>query len=212
MTQIAEALAQAGYQDAEAWPSKALREIAEKAMIAHANDTEAAQREIFDACCQRNSLARALFAPWYREATAALIAEVRRLLRAAQQSANLNKTQSSLVRIIKLDDERAEAAARDARNREIEERARAAAARQTELNEWLNNAARYEQIDGNNWWTVTAARLHQHARRTGHRAKFWNLIADRVPSHDDMRPVSFYLRPDEINPIWNEAWGNENPD
>ena len=60
MAQLKEALAEAGYQDAEDWPSKALREIAEKAMIAHANDTDAAQRAIFDACCPRNSLARAL--------------------------------------------------------------------------------------------------------------------------------------------------------
>ena len=211
MTQIAEALAAAGYQDAEEWPSKALREIAEKAMIAHASDYDAAQRAIFEACCPRNSLARALFLPWYREATTALIAEVRRLLKAAEHAENLSQKQRRLADIVRLEEERAAAAARAARQREIEERGRAQIARQAEMNEWLKNKARYEVIDGDPWWEKTPARLREHARRTTHRSKFYTLVLERVPVHDDMRQVSYYLRPGEVDALWDEAWGNEIP-
>ena len=102
-------------------------------------------------------------------------------------------------------------AARTARQREIEERGRAAHLRQETLTEWLKNKARHELIDGEPWWEKTPARLREHARRTTHRSKFYTLVLERVPSHDDMRPVSYYLRSDEVDPLWDEAWGNEIP-
>lgn len=210
-TQISEALARAGYQDAEEWPSKALRTIVEQAMVKHASDSHAAQLAIFEACCPRNSLARALFLPWQRDATSAVIAEVRRLLKSVEHTSTLSTRQRRAAEIVKLDEERAEAAAQIARQRMIEERGRAAQARQAQLNEWLNNKARGEVIDGTPWWEVTPARLREFTRRTTHRAKFYGLVLEHVPSHDDMRPLSYYLRPQEVNALWEEAWGNETP-
>src|SRR5215475_2645230 len=107
MTQMQDAFAKAGYGDAEEWPSDRLRKIAQDAMIAHADNTFAAQRAIFEKCCPGNSLARALFLPWFREATAALLAEERRLLKAAQHSM-LNERQQSAFKVIALTEQRAE--------------------------------------------------------------------------------------------------------
>ena len=211
MNQIAEALAAAGYQDAEDWPSKALLAIVEKAMIDHASDYDALQRAIFDACCSRNSLARALFLPWYREATTAVIAEFRRLLKAAERAENLNDQQRRIVKIVRLEDDRALAAARAARQREMEERGLRAAARQAEVNEWLKNKARHEQIDGEHWFKATPARIHAHAGKFEHMSKFWTAIAGQLSIYEDKRPASDFLRPDEIDPIWDKAWGNEIP-
>ncbi len=210
MTQIADALARAGYQDAEEWPSKALRVVVEKAMIDHANDSDAVKLAIFEACCPRNSLARALFAPWYREATGAVVAEIKRLMKAFEHADNLSNQQRRLSKIVALEEERAVATARAARQRLIEERGRAAAAREEEINDWLKNKARHEVIDGDYWWLSTPARIYAHARKTTHSAKFWNKVAEQLPVHDDTRPASDYLRPNEIDPIWDEAWGNEN--
>lgn len=212
MSQLKAAFVQAGYQDAEDWPSAALRVVVEKAMISNASDSDAAQRAIFDACCPRNSLARALFAPWQREATSAVIAEVRRLLKASQQSESLNTRQRSILEVVRLDEERAAAAASIARQRMMEEQGRAAQQRQQQLNEWLGTHGASEMIDGSPWWEVSPARLYQHARKTTHRSKFWNLVLERVPSHDDQRPISYYLKPGDVNPLWNEAWGNDTHD
>jgi uncharacterized glyoxalase superfamily metalloenzyme YdcJ len=211
MSQIRDALAQAGYSDAEEWPSKALLEVVEKAVVAHADDTRAAQNAIFDACCGRNTLARALFAPWQREVTSAVIAEWKRLLKASQNAEKLTDRRRRATEIIMLEDERAAAAAQIARQRLIEERGRAAYERQKNVNAWLSNKARSEVIDGTSWWEITPARLREYTRRTTHRSKFYALVLDRIPSHDDQRPISYYLRPDEVNPLWDEAWGNETP-
>jgi len=208
MTQMQDAFAKAGYGDAEEWPSDRLRKIAQDAMIAHADNTLAAQRAIFEKCCPGNSLARALFLPWFREATAALLAEERRLLKAAQHSM-LNERQQSAFKVIALTEQRAEAAAKEARQRALEERARQEQERGRLIDAWLQNKARNETIDGRHWWEVSPNRLRQFARRINHRSKFWQLVIERVPAHDDIRPISHYMRPDEVNALWDEAWGNE---
>lgn len=211
MSAIQDAFARAGYQDAEEWPCEEIKKIALGAMIAHAEDSEAAQRAIFDACCRRTSLLRALVLPWRREITAAVIANERRLLKARGDAENRTKQEVEAGRIVALEAKRAEAAAQEARQRHIEDRGRAAIERDAQLKEWLNNKARHEVIDGTPWWEVSPARLREFARRTTHRSKFYTLVLDRVPSHDDMRPVSYYLRSHEVDALWEEAWGNETP-
>jgi hypothetical protein len=207
-----EAFGRAGYEDAETWPSESLRDIARKAMIAHADDTSAAQLAIFDACCRPGSLARSLFLPWFRQATAALIAEERRHLKAVQKADNLTDQQRRALAVVNLAEQRAEAEAKAARQRVLEERAHTEQERAAQIDEWLKNKARYEMIDGASWWSVSPARLTQFARRMGHRSRFYTLVLERLPEHDDIRPVSYYLRPSEVDELWDKAWGNEQED
>lgn len=209
MNAFTDAFAKAGYQDAEEWPSAALCELAEQAMVKHANDTEAAIREIFNAVCKPNSLSRALFGPWAREACSALIAHMRRRMKAAQGRAGLSDRQRKLAEMIRKEEEQAEAAAQRAREQAQEERGRASLERERQLNEWLANKARDEKIDDRPWWEATPARLVQWQRRLGHRARFFALVLERMPNDDDIHPLSYYLRPDEIDEMWDAAWGNQ---
>lgn len=204
------AFEKAGYKNAtEEWPSEELIEVAIKAMVRHADDTEATQHAIFRACRNDAALLRQLILPWWRQCTAQLIAEARRDISRKQRAEALEtalERRAAKVVSLMVERDRVEAA-----REHQEEMARVAALNaqhqkefEAHIEAWKRTKASSFFIDGQPFWEVSTFKARQWQRHEAQGAKFLDLVLSGVPEDD--RPIAHYRRPQEINTLWDQSF------
>lgn len=188
------------------WPSDALMQTAVRAIARHGDNTKATQEAIFRACRNDAALLRALMTPWWQQATASIITEARRQLERRLQRDELETpTERRAANVVSLIHKRELAEEKQEREEELARIAEQDRWNHEELNKWLRTKARELEIDGQPWWLATPARARQWQRRQEHHAHFMGLVLTGVPD-DDTRPISHYVRPEEVDPLWDKAW------
>src|SRR5215469_14216311 len=91
MSQLKAAFERAGYRGStEEWPSDELLDVAIRAMVRHADDTEATQHAIMRACRNDATLLRQLMLPWWRQCTAQLVSAAQREIKRRQREEALD--------------------------------------------------------------------------------------------------------------------------
>jgi hypothetical protein len=68
---------------------------------------------------------------------------------------------------------------------------------------WHTTAAAHLQINDKPFWTVCVNEVRGWIDRTGHEARFMELVISGVP--DDGRPIGYYRKPEEIDALWQQA-------
>jgi hypothetical protein len=204
------AFEKAGYRDSrEEWPSEDLLQVAVRAMLRHADDTDACQHSIMRACGNDPALLRQLLLPWWRQATASLISEARRELRHRERTSALETAQERrAAKVVNLIEERE--MAREKRERE-EELAHVAALNEQHRRDfkariaaWRATKASNFTINGEPFWQVSTLLARQWQIRRERGARFVDLVLSGVPEDD--RPIGHYRRPEEINALWDQAF------
>jgi hypothetical protein len=190
------------------WPSEELIEVAVKAMVNHANDTEAAQHAIMRACRNDPALLRNLILPWWRQCTAQLLHEARRQIARKQRHAELaTPLERRAGKVVSLMDEHdAREAAREhkaemARIAKLDTENNAMIEAQTER--WRQTRASNFTIDGRPFWQVSTFLAKQWQIRHEQGTRFVDLLLSGVPLDD--RPIGYYRRPEEINALWEQS-------
>jgi len=188
----------------EEWPSDDLLQIAITAMARHGNDTEAVQRSIFRACRNDATLLRQLLLPWWRQATASILAEARRNISWRERSGELETAQERrAAKVIALEAEREAAQLAKEREEELARQARADREYQRWRAEFMATQAREFRINGRYFWEVPTREARQWQQHQGHHVRFVELLLSGVP--DDDRPIAHYRRPDEVDTLWEQA-------
>lgn len=208
-TTMKSAFTKAGYADSmEMWPSEELVEVAIKAMVNHANDTDATQHAIMRACRNDPALLRQLIIPWWRQCTAQLINEARRQIERKQRAETLEtpleRRAGKVVSLMQEHD------AREAAREHKEEMARVArldaenkAMIEAQTERWRQTRARNFTIDGQPFWQVSTFLAKQWQIRREQGTRFVDMLLSGVPLDD--RPIGFYRRPEEVNALWDKS-------
>jgi hypothetical protein len=202
-------LEKAGYRNStEAWPSDELIEVAVRAMVRHADDTEAAQYAIMRACRNDAALLRQLILPWWRQATASLISATRSDLRQKTRAGALETAQERrAAKVISLVEERELAKEKREHEAMLAEQAAINARHHQEfldrIEAWRKTKAASFEIDGRPWWEVPTFEARQWQIRHATQARFVDLLLSGVPEDD--RPIGYYRRPEEIDALWDKA-------
>lgn len=190
------------------WPSEELIEVAVKAMVTHANDTDAAQHAIMRACRNDPALLRNLILPWWRQCTARLLNEARSQIARKQRHEELETPlERRAGKVVLLMDERdAKEAAREhkeemARIARLDAENKAMIAAQVER--WRQTRASNFTIDDKPFWQVSTFMAKQWQTRHEQGTRFVDLLLSGVPLDD--RPIGFYRRPEEIDALWDKS-------
>ena len=190
------------------WPSEELVDVAVKAMVNHANDTEAAQHAIMRACRNDPALLRQLIIPWWRQCTAQLLNEARRQISRKQRHEELaTPMERRAGKVVSLMDERD---AKEAAREHKEEMARIARLKAendamiaAQVKRWRQTKASSFSIDGQPFWQVSTFLAKQWQLRHEQGTRFVDMLLSGVPLDD--RPIGFYRRPEEINALWDKS-------
>lgn len=210
MSQIKAAFEKAGYRDStEEWPSEDLIQVGVRAMANHADNYEAAQHAIMRACRNDPALLRQLLLPWWRQATASLISEVRREVRRRERESTLETaTERKAAKVIHLVEERELAREKREREEALAEQARLNKLHHEEflarIEAWKQTKASNFTIEDRPFWEVSTREARSWQRRWHHRGLFLDLLLTGVPEDD--RPIMHYRRPDEIDALWDRAY------
>jgi hypothetical protein len=209
-TTMKAAFEKAGYRDSrEEWPSEDLLQVAVRAMLRHADDTDACQHSIMRACGNDPALLRQLLLPWWRQATASLISEARRELRHRERTSALETPiERRAAKVVNLIEERELARERQEREEALAEQARLNQSHHKEflarIAVWKQTKASSFEIEGRPFWEVSTAEARTWQRRWHHRGLFLDLLLSGVPEDD--RPIMHYRRPEEIDALWDQAF------
>lgn len=209
MSQIKAAFEKAGYRDSrEEWPSEDLIQVGIRAMARHADDYDAAQHAIMRACRNDPELLRQLLAPWWRQATASLISEVRRELRRRERAETLDTAvERKAAKVVQLVEQRELAREKKEREAELVEQARLNQLHREEflarIEAWKQTKASRFTIEDRPFWEVSTRDARTWQRRWHHRGLFLDLLLSGVPEDD--RPIMYYRRPEEIDALWDQA-------
>jgi hypothetical protein len=208
-TSIKTAFTKAGYADSrETWPSEELLAVGVRAMVNHANDTEAAQHAIMRACSNDPALLRQLIIPLWRQCTAQLINEARRQIERKQRTEALETPlERRAGKVVSL---MAEHDAREAAKEHREEQARIAkldaenkAMIAAQIERWRQTRAGNFTINDKPFWQVSTFMAKQWQIRHEQGTRFVDLLLSGVPLDD--RPIGHYRRPEEINALWERS-------
>lgn len=209
MSQMKAAFERAGFRDSrEEWPSEDLIQVAVRAMARHADDTDATQHAIMRACRNDPALLRQLVLPWWRQCTAQLISETRRLLLRRERQEELETPiERKAAKVVHLVQERE--LLRERAEREEDMRRQAELDRQhheefvAHIEAWKQTKASSFLIDNRPFWEVSTREARIWQRRWHHRGMFLDLLLSGVP--EDERPIMHYRRPEEVDALWDQA-------
>ncbi len=196
----------------EEWPSEDLLQVAINAMVRQADDGEATQRSIMRTCRNDAALLRQLILPWWRQCTAALIAEARRNIVAKERASALETSKERrAAKVVSLILEREAAEAKREREEELAHQAALNEQHNREFRaqmaEWRRTKASNFTIDDQPFWRVSTFTARQWQIRHEHGTRFVDLLLSGVPLDD--RPIGHYRRPSEINELWDKAHARE---
>lgn len=210
MSTMKAAFERAGYKDSrEEWPSEELIQVGVRAMANHADNTDAAQHAIMRICRNDAALLRQLLLPWWRQATASLISEVRRELRSREREQTLETaTERKAAKVVHLVEQRELAREKRERDEALAEQARINAQHHEEflarIAAWKQTKASSFTIEDKPFWEVSTREARQWQRRWHHRGLFLDLLLSGVPEDD--RPIMHYRRPEEVDALWDQAY------
>jgi hypothetical protein len=210
MSQFKAAFERAGYRGStEEWPSDDLLDVAIKAMVRHADDTEATQHAIMRACRNDAALLWQLVLPWWRQCTAQLINETQREIKRRDRAEALDTPiERRAAKVVNLIEERDRVEAKRERDEMLAEQARLNEQHQREFRDridaWRKTKAASFEIEGRPFWLVSTTEARTWQRRWHHRGVFLDLVLSGVPEDD--RPIMHYRRPDEIDALWEQAF------
>ena len=150
-----------------------------------------------------------LLAPWWRQATASLITEVRRELRRRERESTLETaTERKAAKVVHLVEQRELVREKREREAELAEQARLNQLHHEEflarIEAWKQTKAGSFTIEDKPFWEVSTREARAWQRRWHHRGLFLDLLLSGVPEDD--RPIMHYRRPEEVDALWEQAY------
>ena len=184
--------------------SDRLREIALKAMVAYADDTEATIESIWRQVQRDASLMVALFELEKDHAIRALLYRTRSEIAGAAAKGELRRLVEKKAAVVVMDFRKRELAAAKRRDNE-DKTAQAKADREYAeyLAQWRATPIGRMEIGGTPVWQLTAGTVRTWLAAEGQRNRCLELLIKGLP--DDGRPIEYYRKPSEVAELWERA-------
>ena len=203
---MAEAFSKAGVTT----PEQRLKDIALKAMVAHADDTMAAIEQVWAKVRKDPDLLIALFNPYgeYRAAVGRVFHSLKHDIAVDQsRGVKLDPGRRKVMKIIE--------AEREERRREEEEQRQIDREREAEekkryseyLASWYKTPLFDIDIGGKYVWEVSAGTVRAWLPTQRKKLRAIELLIEGIP--DDGRPIEFYRTPADMMEIWKIVGGED---
>lgn len=202
-TAMSQAMRQAGVTSAE----DRLHDIAVKAMVAHADDTEETISAIWSVVQKDRILLIELFKFESSRAIQSLLFRVRaRIASASKQDIKKTKGQQAAERLVDLHEAR-QAARETEINRQWQAKQDEADRQHHEhLAMWKRTEIGDIEVHGTPIWKVTAGTAKAWLVQQRRPLRCVELLIQGVP--EDGNPIEFYRRPSDVADLWKQAMGN----
>lgn len=204
MSALKEAFQKAGVKS----PTEALSDIALKAMVAHADDTDATIEAIWRDVQKDRSLLIALFALDYQRSISGLLYRVRSDIGYKQSTNSLNRPierkGAKVVSILRDRDAKAERERRDA---ERAHQDKLDQEYQNYLASWRKTQIGALEINGTPVWQLSPGTVRGWLVTQKRRWRTVELLIEGLP--DDGRPIEYYRKPEEVEKLWRVAINEE---
>ena len=199
-TALKEAFRRVGVKSAE----DRLRDIALKAMVAHAGNMNTAVEQIWAEVQEDRHLTAELFKLDYRRAISGLIYRVRNAITSAENAGQLKRKVERQAAAVFADWKREEDAEEAAdRKSQAEHEAKQKLEYEAYLAKWRETKIGGIEISGMPIWQVSVGKARNWLATQKQRWRTVELLIEGLPN--DGRPIEYYRKPDEVEALWQLA-------